>query len=349
NNKRILAGTEQDIRDEITKSGSGFATESQVQALTFARNRTLIQRNSKLADLIQSQQDAINADTTMLQFEKSLASDQFNQRMSILNYQQENTKWMLNAAKDTFGTLMKNNPLGLYNSFLDNPIQAQRFTSITGVGIDILKNMAVQQIQTEQERLLELEGEKLGLEEQKLDIALKQKQLAKVEGGGISEPGVILSPQGVPIDTITGKPVKLAEGDKKLLDAFNKIDNTINQLESVYSKASVKTGFAPLTRLLGVGKQVGQKLGLTSAAVREYEALVNASVGPIARAVLGEVGVLTDKDVARAKGALPSLTDTPEEARRKVANMRQIVQENRTDFFSRLGVENEQSNWEYIP
>ena len=168
-------------------------------------------------------------------------------------------------------------------------------------------------------------------------------------GKGISEPGVILSSQGVPIDTTTGKPVKLAEGDKKLLDAFNKIDNTINQLESVYSRASVKTGFAPLARLFGVGKQTGQKLGLTGAAVREYEALVNASVGPIARAVLGEVGVLTDKDVARARGALPSLTDTPEEARRKMANMRQIVQENRSDFFARLGVQSDVNNWEYIP
>lgn len=160
---------------------------------------------------------------------------------------------------------------------------------------------------------------------------------------GTGEPGVVLSPQGVPIETTTGRPIKLAEGDKKLLDAFNKIDNTINQLEGVYSRAQVKTGFAPLARLFGAGKQVGQKLGLTGAAIREYEALVNASVGPIARAVLGEVGVLTDKDVARAKGALPSLTDTPEESRRKVANMRQIVQENRSDFFSRLGVSGKQS------
>jgi hypothetical protein len=149
----------------------------------------------------------------------------------------------------------------------------------------------------------------------------------------------VLSPQGIPVNKDTGKPMQLAEGDKKLLDAFNKIDNTINQLEGAFNRASSGIGIAPFARLFGSAKKVGQRLGLTGPSVREYEALVNASVGPIARAVLGEVGVLTDKDVERAKSALPSLTDTPEEARRKIRNMRQIVTENRSDFYSRLGVE----------
>lgn len=140
NTKRIMSGTEQDIRDEITKAG-GFATESQVAALTIARNKSLVARGQQLTDLIQSQQDAVANDMTMLNFEKDMANTQFTQRMALMNYQQENTKFMYSALKDSYKTLMDSNPQGLYNSLIADPVQAQRFEQVTGLNPNSLKGM----------------------------------------------------------------------------------------------------------------------------------------------------------------------------------------------------------------
>ena len=174
NNKRIMAGTEQDIRDEIQKSG-GLGTNSQIQALALSRNKSLIQRNSELSDLIQSQQDAVSTDTQLLQFEKSMASEQFTQRLGLLNYQQENTKFMFNAVKDTYKTLMDKNPQGLYNSLLADPIQAQRFTSITGMNLDVLKGIGDKQA---------LESQKLQAETSNIGkpASVQEYEYAKTQG-----------------------------------------------------------------------------------------------------------------------------------------------------------------------
>ncbi len=134
NNKRIMGGTETDIRDEVTKVG-GFATESQVQAMTLGRNKALIARNAQLADLVSSAQDAIQTDMQMYGMAKDQANTQFNQRMSILNYQQENTKFMYNAAQDQ----IKNNITYMggvdtyYNSLKDNPQQLSYTESLLGM------------------------------------------------------------------------------------------------------------------------------------------------------------------------------------------------------------------------
>lgn len=139
--KRVMAGTEQDLRDEITKAG-GFASNSQVQALAIARNKSLIQKAQLLVDQIQSQTDLVNSDVSLVGDEKQMAAQQFTQRMSLMNYQQENTKNAYSALKDSYKTVMEANPGGLYNSLLADPVQAQRFQAITGLAPDALRGMA---------------------------------------------------------------------------------------------------------------------------------------------------------------------------------------------------------------
>lgn len=58
NIKRVMDGTEDDIRDEITRAG-GFATESQVQALTGARNKTLLKQAKSLQDQLEIKNDYV--------------------------------------------------------------------------------------------------------------------------------------------------------------------------------------------------------------------------------------------------------------------------------------------------
>lgn len=57
----------------------------------------------------------------------------------------------------------------------------------------------------------------------------------------------------------------------------------------------------------------------------DYEALRKSMIGPLARAISGEVGVLTDRDIARAEGLLPKLSDAQKVRENKLKNLREII------------------------
>ncbi len=142
--KRIMAGTEQDIRDEVTKAG-GFATDSQVQAMTIARNKTLVQKAQLISDQIQSQTDLVNSDISLIGDEKQVAAQQFSQRMSLLNYQQENAKYAYNATKDAYQNIAnKAGYDGLYASLSTDPTRLAQAEQILGLGAGGLKSLAAQ-------------------------------------------------------------------------------------------------------------------------------------------------------------------------------------------------------------
>lgn len=157
-NKRIISGTANDIRKEIEAAG-GLATESMVSSLSIARNQSLIERNTQLQELISYQNDLVSTDTTLLSEEKQLASQQFTQRMSLLNYIQENKKDMFNAFKDTVNTLQKSvGWAGVYEAYKNNPAQLANVEALYG-GTGSLAKLAAQP---------DLEKQKTELEIQKL-------------------------------------------------------------------------------------------------------------------------------------------------------------------------------------
>jgi hypothetical protein len=57
----------------------------------------------------------------------------------------------------------------------------------------------------------------------------------------------------------------------------------------------------------------------------DYEALRKGLIGPVARAISGEVGVLTDRDIKRAEDMLPKVSDAPKVAERKLNNLKELV------------------------
>lgn len=57
----------------------------------------------------------------------------------------------------------------------------------------------------------------------------------------------------------------------------------------------------------------------------DYEALRKSLIGPLARSISGEVGVLTDKDIERAEGLLPKATDPKKVRENKLKNLREII------------------------
>lgn len=92
NMKNIMDGTETDIRNEITKAG-GFATDSQVLALTAARNKTMVQNYN---NILQTRDDLVNQINSTMGFAKedranatALASEKLNYDKQIIDYTQK--------------------------------------------------------------------------------------------------------------------------------------------------------------------------------------------------------------------------------------------------------------------
>jgi len=103
NLKNIIEGTEDDIRLEVTKAG-GFATDSQVLALTNARNKQNIKNYNRLLDTIAAKEKTLNT-LIGLEAQDRQAADQrfnniFNMTAQIAQFQQqfnrdarENLRW----------------------------------------------------------------------------------------------------------------------------------------------------------------------------------------------------------------------------------------------------------------
>lgn len=228
NNKRIMAGTESDIRDEITKS-NGFATESQIQAMTLGRNRFLIAQSAKLTDLITSQQDAVNGDAQMMQFAKDQANSQFNQRMSILSYQQENNKFMYNAAQQQFqNNLDLMGADGLYASMQDNPQMISYYEKLSGMppgGLAIASEQATEQ------KLVDKQKDQLQLDVLRSNLETDRAQRSNIYSQ-IDERSNASNVTG----TIDGKPQNVSQSSANgYADRLNESNIVIGNLDSKFA------------------------------------------------------------------------------------------------------------------
>lgn len=68
-----------------------------------------------------------------------------------------------------------------------------------------------------------------------------------------------------------------------------------------------------------------RSLGLAPNA-QQYEDQRKALIAPLARAISGEVGVLTDRDISRAEGLLPRLSDPPSVANKKIQQLIYLIE-----------------------
>lgn len=90
--KRVIEGSEDDIRAELTKAG-GFATDSQVLAMTNARNKQLIKNYNTLLDTRNAKEKYLNTAIGLEQADREAADQRFesmfNMGMQIADYQQK--------------------------------------------------------------------------------------------------------------------------------------------------------------------------------------------------------------------------------------------------------------------
>lgn len=105
--KRIIDGTEDDIREEVTRAG-GFATESQVQALTVARNKGLIKKANYLADVLNAKNEYIDRIVDLTQADRKEVSEQFDRKIGLRKTLFDMSQQMNNAARENYQALVKN-------------------------------------------------------------------------------------------------------------------------------------------------------------------------------------------------------------------------------------------------
>ena len=206
--KNVIEGSEEDLRTEITKAG-GFATESQVQALTNARNKQLIKNYNTLLDTRNAKekylQTAIGLEAQDRQSADQRFESAFNMgtQLATLHQQMNNNarsqmQWLTTnmgfdglydaTGGDPYTMSLVEQTLGLPQGGLLSAANQAQLAKIQAeeerqLGLQY-KQAQIKSFPTEQERQLDLEvkqGQIKTPEEKALDIKYKQAQLKKLD------------------------------------------------------------------------------------------------------------------------------------------------------------------------
>lgn len=179
--KNVIEGSEDDIRNEITKAG-GFATDSQVLALTNARNKQLIKNYNTLVEQRNAKEKYLQT-AIQLEAQDREAADRrfesmFNMGMQLATYQQQMRQY---AVQQMQWTVDKIGFDGLYNSINGDPYYASMIEQTLGLPQGGLKEGAQQaemaKIKAEQERQLEMQAMQTGIEADRARIGLVNEQI----------------------------------------------------------------------------------------------------------------------------------------------------------------------------
>lgn len=117
NVQKIMEGTEDDIRDEISAAG-GFATESQIQALTGARNKGLLKQANYLSNVLQAKNDYVDRIVSLTQADREQVSKDLDRKLGITETLFNMSRQMTNAARENYKMVVGSVGWGgLVNSF----------------------------------------------------------------------------------------------------------------------------------------------------------------------------------------------------------------------------------------
>lgn len=149
NMKAVMDGSEDDIRAELTKSG-GFATNSQVLALTAARNKAMI---TNYNNLLQTRDNAVSQINTMIglsEKDRAIATQQANEQLNfdkqVLEYQDKMTA----NAKSAYDKIISTPGYGykaLYASTGGDPHTVSLIENTLGLSPGSLKTLSDQNSQ----------------------------------------------------------------------------------------------------------------------------------------------------------------------------------------------------------
>ena len=317
--KRIIEGVDDDIRAEITASGTGTATESQVAALGAARSKSLLKNYQFLLD---SRDNAMTQLSTMMNLtmeDRKAAENEFDRKLGFASKVAEFQQRATDNSRNQLNKLVDNIGYGGLLAATNGSVYEQSIIEKTlGLGAGGLAKAASYVPPMS-------EMDKLDLEGKKLSNAKLRQDLRGTGGGGISSTTqaiinnpslfndltptvkgqVITELQGQGYDTsnlgvkgLSDTAIQTVAQTQKALDDLNYLKTTIQGKEDLLGPI---TGFARLNPYSDA---------------RKLQADVDRVRQTVGKALEG--GVLRKEDEEKYKKILATLNDTPETAMYKI-------------------------------
>ena len=138
----VINGTESDIRTEIEMAG-GFGTESQVQAMSLARNKSLIKRYNQLVQMKTDATNQLNTLSNLNAQDKQMAQQRIDSQINAMFKLADFRQQTINNSQEAFNNLVSQVGYeGAYNMYANNPRQLAYIEQVAGLGPGGLKSLA---------------------------------------------------------------------------------------------------------------------------------------------------------------------------------------------------------------
>lgn len=138
----VINGTEQNIRDEIQTAG-GFGTDSQVQAMALARNKSLLTRYNQLVQMKTDATNQLNTLSQLNQQDKQMAQQRVNTQIDAIFKIADFQEKAQNNVREAFNNIVSKVGFnGAYAAYANNPQQLSYINKIMGLGDGGLEALA---------------------------------------------------------------------------------------------------------------------------------------------------------------------------------------------------------------
>lgn len=242
---------------------------------------------------------------------------------------------MAQSAKSKVGSLMQQAAGGSPPPVASGAISRKPSIALgSGALTEALKQVGGREVlgTSPQAPIEDLGAEADPLAQQGEDPLADPNQLPQEEGPASLEEALqqaqqLLGPDATPASYLSyAKAIMAADKPPKTSAALEKqqlqvggVQDVYDQISQAFSEAGGGRGRIPGI----VGKYAGSA-GLDSDAYN-YNQFRDSLVAPLARAISGEVGVLTDADIKRADGLLPKITDSQKEANNRLRKLQGAI------------------------
>lgn len=241
NMKNVIDGTEDDIRNEVTKAG-GFATESQVMALTGARNKQMVKNYNTLLETRNSKQEYVNTMVGLAAQDRQAADQQFDRAMNfsmqIMTYRD---KMKTNAANTYNNIISKVGYDGLVKMTGGDKYYMSMIEDTLGIGSGGLQQLAAIPDLDMEMKKMQLEGAGLNIENSKLQ---NRKLRNELSGGGndrsltLDEAAKYGMPVGTKLSQLQG--LTLGGGEMSETDKVIQKEKAMNQAVKTENYATMQ-------------------------------------------------------------------------------------------------------------
>lgn len=235
----IIDGSEDDIREEITKAG-GFATESQVQGMVAARNKTLLKKAQLLSDQINAKNDYVDRIVSLTQADREQVSKDLDRKLGIATTLFDMSQTMTNNAKENYKMIVDSVGWeGLAASLKGNKAQTARVEKLFGMAPGELQALAAYKKPATAMESLQLENQQLQNQKLKQDIG---------KGPEIQTQVVDIGGKKVLINSKTGQTIaNLGGGGSEMQTPMQTAQSQqkIGEIDSLLNNSYLKTAVGP--------------------------------------------------------------------------------------------------------